>query len=127
MDRAPPSGEVIVTPAPVWRIEPMVIGWPWSAAMEFPRPRLLAIWMARDRNFAPPVTRAGNVSSWAISSLPLAERNAGLVGTAGAIERLAELGSKLAPSTLARLPLNGPADAVAVATPGVTPVADWPW
>ena len=41
----PVRGALIVTPEPVWAIEPMLIvlramgGWPWSARMELLRPR----------------------------------------------------------------------------------------
>ena len=44
----PVRGALIVTPEPVWAIEPMLIacwamgGWPWSARMELLRPRLVS-------------------------------------------------------------------------------------
>ncbi len=58
---SPPAGELIVTPLPVWPIEPMVIGWPRSARIELLRPKCWATAPAGSLKTTAPVTRAGKL------------------------------------------------------------------
>src|SRR4051794_39817764 len=122
----PPPGELIVTPLPVPPIDPIVIGCPWSARIEFARPTLCAIEPARDWKLVAPVTRARNPNRRPGTRPRCGDRNLGAVpGGRYAVVAAAEPGCWLAPSTADRFPLSIPV--TVASTPGLAPVLDWPW
>ena len=95
----------MVTPVPVWPIEPIVIVSPMSARIELLRPRTLATALAVWLKSTAPVTRAGKSNKVTWTSPWAGEGNLGLVPAGRyAVVAVGEPGSALTPSTVDRSP-----------------------
>ena len=73
----PPSGELIVTCRPVWAIEPITIGWPWSARIGVGPPHVERGLPCPHVDLTPPVIRAGKLPRTTPTNPWWGDRNSG--------------------------------------------------